>query len=303
MRRNTWQLAVLLGFSWSTGLELTAADDPAEVVKKQKEKAAAYCKRVLPDGTFLHVETPNILLYGSKSLPEEKLKAWGDLLEEQLGLLRKAFALDDKKTLWPGKLAVFFFDEKRTFASFIRQIEQRRPESEELSSFLQEDDLAHIAACTTPGKQDPSIEAQVCEQLVTAVFNKVVGENSGVPGWVLPGLIQATVWRTAPNDLARKQRDLDRKKLAFLVTTRRPPRSAKELWNGGLEGEELALLRGSIVEFLAYGPDAQKFPDFLKAFRPEEGKTKSIDDGLAAVRSFQDKFDRGWANWVRAGSK
>src|SRR5262245_48275319 len=133
MRRQTGIVlaavaAMLVGWS---GLQ---ADDQADKVKAQKEAARANWKRLFPDDEVVHQETSHLLLYGPASMTERRLKAFGAALEGQYGLARKALQFDPKEELWEGKLAVYLFDQRSQFTSFVRGVEKRRPQSDDLGT-------------------------------------------------------------------------------------------------------------------------------------------------------------------------
>lgn len=301
MRQHLRQAALLVAVLSAICIHGPAASAQDDIVKGQKERAEAHWKRLFEGQEFQHLESTSFLFYGPKSLPDGKFKALGESLEQQFGLLRKALSVEGKKPLFTGKLTVYLFDDKREFASFIRGVEKRRPEPGDLGSLFVRGEQTHLAICGPATKEDPSLEAQAAQQLQSAVFNRALGEGPGTPEWLFHGLIHATNWRMASTDLAKKLRDADRKKVLALITYKK--RTAKDLFTNTLMGDDLVLMRASVTDYLAYGPGAEQFPVFIRAFKPEEGRPKSIDDALAAVKLFQDKLDRAWASWVRTGSK
>jgi hypothetical protein len=274
--------------------------DEDEVSKRQKEKGQELCKRILEGDPFVQVESDNFLMFASKPVDEKQAKALSENLEANYATARKGLRLDEKKALWPGKLSVYLFGERRMMNSLIRAVEKKRPQDVGLGSYFVKGEAAHIVACAPMSKDDPAIEAQALQQLFSVILARVAGENNGIPEWFIQGFMDATAWRSATDEAGIKQREALKKKALALVNGK-TPRGAKELFAGTLSGDELVVIRGSVLEFMAYGPESDKFPDLLKAFKVEENRQKSIDDVLVSIDSNQTKFSRHWVSWVRTG--
>src|SRR6266700_4141540 len=126
------------------GAARPADDGEAAKIGAQK-KTAETAWALLEIGDFAHLETAHLLVYAPKAY-EKKLKDTGASLEKQRDLIVKALALDPKEDPWPGKLTVYLLSEREQFTSFIRRVEKRRQESEEVGSFVTESNQPHVAA-------------------------------------------------------------------------------------------------------------------------------------------------------------
>lgn len=292
---------LLLVFTWAVLVLPAAGQEQADPVKQQKEKAQANWKRAFEKSPFLHVETANLLIYASPTLTEKRIKDCSGVLETELGFVRKAVAVDPKKPLWPGKLTVFLLDDRRLLNSFIRVVEKRRPEGGELGSHVFMGEEPHIAATAPPTPRDLTLEAQAGEQLASVALKAKEGENSGIPEWLVLGFARASIWRTLATPVARKQREVERQRALAVMTLNK--RSVKDLWGNSLGDDELPYLRAGIADFLAYGPYADRFPQFMKAFKPEENTTKSMDDILESIKMSPERMDREVPAWLRQGGK
>jgi hypothetical protein len=296
MQPRTWIVTAVTA-ALLTGKLATGAEPSTEVVKAQKEAALANWKRLFGDEAAPERhETTHFLLYGAPSFTERQLKAQGAALEGQLALARKALQIDAKEEVWPGKLAVYLFDQRSQFTSFVRGVEKRRPEPEDLGSYALRGQQPHLGAGPPQGKYDPGVELQAAEQLGAALLSKKGGKD--VPGWVVAGFGRATAWRATPAASAD-----DRKQLRRLVRER--GRSARDAWGGALLPDEAPLVRASVVEYLAYGPASPSFPAFLEAFKPDEegnkAKPKSTGEALKAIKVSPDRLDRAWQAWAASG--
>lgn len=301
--RRILPLLVLVWCGWVLAAE---DDDLVALVKKQKEKARANWKRVYEDQPAVHVETESFLFYASKTFDREQLKEWGATYDELLKETRKALALegDGKKPMWLGKMAIYLFEDRRDYNSFVRGVLKKRPQDVGTGAYSLRTEEAFVTATKPTSKDEPSVDVSTADQLITAIFQKFAGENNAIPDWVMQGFVTATTWRTADNEMLKKKTEADRKKVLALLN-RKPARSCKEIFGGTVSGEDAYLLRGSLIEYLAYGPDADKFPALLKAFRPEMPNQgpKPIDAVLATIKLYPEKLDRVWINWVKAGGK
>jgi hypothetical protein len=275
--------ALDIALSSLQGLEL------ASKVVEQQTAALETWKKIFGDDKAPHLETEHLLLYGA--VPNKTLKDVGTLLERQAGLARKLLGME-KEEPWPGKLTVYFFTERARFTSFIRNVEKRRPESEDLGSYNIRTDFPHVAAGPPKEENDPSNEVQAAVQMASALLAKKGGTN--LPDWLVAGFGRATYYRAAaPGALAAEKR-----RAAKLA----PSATAMQVWNSTLDASAAAVLRGSLVDFLAFGPGKTRFLAFLAAFQPEEGKpTKTAEEALKGARMDPKIVAKKWKTWARSG--
>ncbi len=278
------EAAIAIAVGSVQGLEL------AGKVADQKARALENWKKLFEDAAPAHLETEHLLLYGK--VPDRTLKDVGELLEKQFVVGRDALKLD-RDALWPGKLAVYFLPERRKFASFVRSVEKRRPESDERGSFDIRSDFPHLAASPPREEGDPGLDAQAGEQLAAALLTKKAGPT--VPEWVVAGFGRASQLRAGPPAALRAE-----KQRAYRFAAK--GRSAMDVWSNKVKGAEAAVLRGSLVDFLAFGPGKKNFIAFLEAFKPEEGvMTKTTAEALKAARMDAGVVSKKWKAWLRSG--
>jgi hypothetical protein len=66
-----------------------------------------------------------------------------------------------------------------------------------------------------------------------------------------------------------------------------------------LDASEAAILQWSLVDFLAYGPEAAKFPKLVNGFKPDDGQPmKTFAQALEAAEMTADKLDKSWREWA-----
>jgi hypothetical protein len=119
--------------------------------------------------------------------------------------------------------------------------------------------------------------------------------GADVPEWVAAGFGRATYFRAGlPRDLTA-----ERKRVVKLLATKRP--TAMAIWDGQVAAEDAPYLRGSLVDFLAYGPGKARFVKFLEAFKPEQGMpTKGTEAAFKAARIDPATVSRRWPTWARS---
>jgi len=287
LMKTTAAALVLLG-----GLAGARADDAADRVKKQKEQARAHWNRVLGDEEVAHYETAHFLLYGPVPFTQKQLKDLGTALEAQAALARKALQIDPKEEPWPGKMAVYLFDERRQFRAFMLAVAKKRPEPEDLGVFSLRGDEPFLAAGPGDDKHDPTPPQQAGEQLAAALLTKKAGKD--IPDWIVSGFGRATVWRASPTAPAtREQRALARRLVAG-------GRTAMNVWNGTLKADEAGILQGSLVDYLAYGPGKAFFAPLLKGYKADmrRNQKKTTADALKSAGIDPDRLNRGWRAWL-----
>jgi hypothetical protein len=282
-------LAIVVLVLGVTGLR---ADEPANKLAAQK-KAADANWQLLDLGEPVRHETEYLLIYAPEAY-QRRLKDGGALLEKQYQTARKALQVDPKdERWWEGKLTVYLFAEREHFTTFVRRVEKRRLEAGESGSYQVADDLPHVAAGPPRSKLEPSVEVTAAEQLAAAVLHRKAGARVPLPDWVLSGFGRATYWRTVPASAGP-----GRAQAAKLI---KAGRTAQDVW-GSLDADEAAVLQASLADFLAYGPGASKFVDFVTAYEPAENmERKTTEQALMAVNLKVDALNRSWQTWALRG--
>ena len=274
-----------------TGLPVRAEDDPQAAAQK---KAARDNWAALEFGEPVHHETPHLLLYASKPL-EGKLKDVGAALEKHYATAEKALQLDPKKEKWPGKLTVYLFAERAEFTAYVRRVEKRRLDEEETSVHMVAGDFPRVAAGPPRSKQAVNLEMHAAEELAAALLQRKAGAKTPLPDWLLVGFGRATTWRVYPREKATT--DARREAIALVINKKRTP---QQVWGGGIEAEEAAVLRPMLADLLAYGPGSSRFPALVLGFRPAEGQERrSTEQALEAAGIKPDRLAQVWPDFVR----
>jgi hypothetical protein len=165
-------------------------------------------------------------------------------------------------------------------------------EGEEVGSFSATDETLHAAASPPRGAADLPLEAQAAVQLGGLLLTRRAGLKTPVADWLVEGFGRATWYRIAPRDKVT----LDDRRAAARLAVKH---DAKAIYEGLVEAAEAGPLRGSLADYVAYGPLASKLPALLKGFEPEENvERKTTAQALETAMMPWDRVDRGWKAWV-----
>jgi hypothetical protein len=272
-----------------------AADDPEKLAAQKKAAVANFA--LVEAGEPMELETTHLILYAPKTY-KKKLDDVGKMLEKQFDMAVKPLQVDPKDNKWwAGKLTVYLFDEREHFTAFIRRVEKRRLETDEVGSYLVDTDLPHAAASPPKSDADPNLEVQAAYQVAQAILQKKAGAKVPLPEYLLMGFARATYNRANTGSATGSERN----RAAQLV---KMGRNGNDVWGGSnLELKELYILRGSLVDFLAYGSQtlAAKFPAFVAGFAPEENQDrKSTQQAMEAAGWKPDAIDKAWQTWLKS---
>ena len=283
-----------LAVSFATPDAAPAQDKDKELVKQAREAAVANLKKANIDKPTA-VETDGFLIVGS--LPEEKAKALGEVLEKTTKLARKALKYDDKETAWKGKLTVYYLPDNAEFKALMRRAFQQPPEG--VYANLRAEPPLLVDPADAPGKPSDA-------DLYTNTAARIAGEHlkakgtgaQNVPDWLRDGFGRATALRAEGTTSKRY--------LAYRAQARTAAGKValKDVWGESkLPGGDA--LATAFAEYLAYGPGAVKFPMFLDGLKPTENVAEpTIPQGLDAA-GWKEKdlpmLEAAWKKWVAGG--
>jgi hypothetical protein len=260
------------------------ADDKSELLAKQKTAAEQKWKKLGLEKTNAPIETPNFFVYAH--LAEAKTKALGSVLDKQFVTALKGLKYDAEERPWQGKLALFVFPERSEFVDFLRKIEKRSPEEDEASFFSFGDEPALVIGTAKGTKADPSEQAKY--ELAGALLKRRMGAGEP-PEWVTLGFVKATEFRAANPGVKGKNN-----------AWRTPNAPLAEIWGENLAPAAKQAFAASVIDYLAYGPLSEQFPDFLAAFRPDEnGTAGTVDAALKAINLDDTSLVLYARTWIR----
>jgi hypothetical protein len=264
------------------------AADPAARLAAQKKLAEENWEAVEAGESSL-AETKHLVVVAPKTM-EPQLKTIGALLDKQYDLAWDALQLDKKEPL-PGKVTVYLFPGRQPFSNFVRRIEKRRVMAEDTGSFSATDDDLHAAA-SPPRKGAMPLEGMAGQQIAGLLMTRKAGRSTPLPSWLLDGFGRATYYRASPTSRIVLEERRQAAKLARV-------RAAADIWNGTADGDEMDVLAGSLVDFLAYGPGTGKFGALVAGFKPGENQdSRTAAQAMEAAGLKGDVIEKRWKAWA-----
>lgn len=277
------------------------AQDQAEVAKKQKAEAEAKLKAT---GFKTAVaETDDLLVF--TALSAEKMKALTAAMQKTYAVAVKPLKLDPASPPWPGKLSVFVFTEPRQYKTFVLDALKRPPQPRETRALELRGDTPTAVDGVGLGEKptEAQMTAEVCGLVAAALLSRKGGVGGTIPfdlpDWLKTGFGTACYVRADANG---SRLGAHRAKVRALYgRTRGQAFTTAAVW-GDVASPQGELVTASFVEYLAFGPDADKFPAFVEAFKPgETGDAPSVAAVLTAMEWKPEALEAGWRKWVATG--
>ena len=277
------------------------AQERAEAAAKQK--AAAETKLTAAKIKAAAAETDDLLVFAT--LSEERTKSLSTAMQKTYAVAFKALKLDPASPPWSGKLSVFVFTEPRQYKGFVLDALKRSPLPRETRALELRGDTPSAIDGVGLGEKptDAQVTAEVCGLVAGALMSRKAGVGGSIPfslpDWLQTGFGQAAYVRA---DAGGARLTAHRSKVKALYNkTRGQGFKTASVW-GDTATPESELLAVSFVEYLVFGPDAEKFPAFLEAFKPgETGDAPTVAAVLTAMDWKVETLEAGWRKWVATG--
>lgn len=177
---------------------------PEEWLAQRVERANRLWKAALPQETPNTHQTENVVLLGN--VPGPRLEQYGQWADEAAGQIAKVFHAREQP-LWKGKLTLFIFSDRFTYAEFV-QTNEGRELLNEISAHARvrpggED--AYVCLLDVgdePGEESPGAKAIVLAEMTEAFLQR---SGAKIPEWVSKGTGLALAARSDPkNDYFKK---------------------------------------------------------------------------------------------------
>jgi hypothetical protein len=274
----------------------TAAQEKGKDAGAKEAKAAAVAnlKKAGIDKPTV-VETPNFLVAGS--LPEEKAKALGEVLEKTYAAGRKGLKFDDKESAWKGKLTVYYLPDAAEYKALMRRAFQVTPEGAHFDVRAESPYLVDPAEAVGKGT-DADLYFGTAARVAGAMLK---GKGTGtqvVPDWLRDGFGKVTAMRAEGTSGKRYAAYKTQAKAVV------PKGKLPDVW-ADAKSREGELLGQSFAEYLTYGPGAAKFPMFLDALRPSDTNQEPTVTQALDAAGWKDKdqpaLEAAWKKWVASG--
>jgi hypothetical protein len=275
---------------------LAARDDRAAEVKK--EKAVVEANLTMAGlGKLSQAETDDLLVYAT--VPEAKVKALGDGAQKSFRLACATLKFGPDEKLWPGKLSLVVLTDPQQFTTYVRLVEQRRPDKGVYYSMDLRSDVPAVIDSVDAGEKatDAEIRADAATIVAAALLAKKAGTGTPLPEWLLLGFGRTIAVRSEGGPKLSAYRT--KVKAAVLGSKAQPiPARVSDVWNGQ-KGKDSDLVSASLAEYLAFGPEAEKFPKLLSALKPSDTQPMpTVATALTNLEWTSDALEIGWKQWV-----
>jgi hypothetical protein len=280
----------------------TATAQDAEMVAKQKATTISNLGKCDVPKPAL-VETDHLLVTGD--LSEDKLKPLAAYAQKQFAATLKGLKFEMTENPPKGKLAIYFFPERRKFALFVGELLSERIDKDERTIMEPRSNEPYIAVSIVAGEKPNDLDVEAANQIAVALLTCKAGP-AVLPAWMKSGFAKATMWRldTASGNKERTQvrklllamKDDPAKKGAKIATYK-----AMDIWTGTFDIEK-KLLAASLMDYFVFGPDGSKFSKILGNFRPtDDVREPTFLTALMATDIKVDDLDKAWRRWVTTG--
>lgn len=282
-------LAMIAGLA----LQVVGQDDAA--VGKQKAAVTANLSKAGLKKVAV-AESKNLQVISS--LTESRAKAIAQSAQKIFEFSQKALKLDDM--LWPGKLTLVVLGDPREFTSYVRVVTQSRPDPKDWFTVNVRGDVPTAAVLVEAGEKtkDAEIAAPVSTIVAAALLNKKAGTSpttGTLPEWVQLGFGKLMVAKTAGGAALTDYRTKS-KALAFGTKSKPSPVRLASVWSEKTKDSDL--VAASVVEYMLYGVEGDKFFAFATAFKPGETMlAPTVESAFEAVEWKMDAFEVGWKIW------
>jgi len=244
------------------------------------------------------VETDNFFV--ATTTTEEKAKALGTLLDKVVPIALKAAQYEEKEAPWKGKLAVIYLPDSRDFKGFIRNV-VGTTEVTGTHFALREDAPYLVDPVTVPASATEGDRFAAAAATVATAYLKAKYGAANLPEWLSDAFGRVIAMRAEGTNSKRYT--------AYRTAARNAvgPKTVKSVALTDLWAESrpahLEPLTVSFVEYLAFGPERDKFSRFVFALRLDEnGNRQPVQQALEAA-GWKDSaaLEKAWRKWVSTG--
>ena len=204
----------------------------------------------------------------------------------------------------PRKLAVYVITDPKAHKIFLLQALKRSPRGKEAVDVQLRGDTPQIVISAGADEKptEAGVTAQASRAVASALLNVKAGtttDDAGLPGWLEAGFGNAVALRVDGN--ASKLAAHRAKVKALAQKSQGQALQLKAVY-GDAPSADADVLVTSFLEYLVFGPGAEKFPAILTALKPGEGnETPTIWTAFTAADWKTEAVEANWRRWVLTG--
>jgi len=237
-------------------------------------------------------ETANLILVAPKSVGKKAME-WAKLAEKHRETAIKALKLDEDE-VQETKIAVFLWQTPDQLRNFIRRVERRSVDKDDIASINGKDWVLRAAGIAPTTKEGALGDHRAGELVAGLLVTRAAKRAATVPDWLTAGFGRATTWKLASANLRPL---LEEKRKVALLCRKYGP---WEIMNGEPSSVEAPPLQASVLYYMAFvGTFAPKFPKFIEAFEPDENNnTRPLGQILEFAEINRETLSSSWKSWA-----
>ena len=284
-----------------TGLcHAARADDAADALAKQQSAVKANLKA--GKVTLATAETADLIV--SAPYPPERVTKLAAEVQKTYAAALKTLKYEAKEDPVAGKLAVYVLTDPKAHKIFLLQAFKRAPRANAaIEMDLRGDTPQVVVSAGADAKPTEAISTALASRAVAAALLNVKAgtttEGAGLPTWLEAGFGDAVALRAEGNASKLAAHAV---KVKALAQKSRGAALQLKVAYGETPLAEGELVTASLVEYLAFGPDAAKFPAFLDGLKSVEGAEAPTAWVALTVAGWDaTTIEAGWLRWVLTG--
>ena len=261
-------------------------------VADDRETSAKAVLAAAKIGTYTVAETADLRVFAT--LPQAKTTAVATAAQKAQSSAATALKLGEKAG-WGGKLTVYAVtDARQTRSLFTFGLKQGGDRQSSRIDLKAEPPAVVVGVSPGEKRPDAQLAGDVSAQVATAVLLKAAGDGAELPAWLRVGFGRAVQTRAE----GPKSQAAQRGRLKAFAAKPGASLSPATLWDGS-DSPDAELLATGYVEFLVFGPPADKFERFLTAFKPtDEVREPTVQTALAAAEWKPEWLSDAFKAWV-----
>ena len=300
---TTLRTAFALGLTL-TGFALLGAAGRADETADKLAKQRVAVKANLKAGKVAlnTAETADLIV--SAPYPAERVAKVAAEVQKAYAAAAKTLKYEPKDPPLAGKLAVYVIADPKAYKIFLLQAMKRSPRGKEAveSDLRSETPQMVINAGADEKPTEAGVTAQASRAVAAAILSVKAGTttgDAGLPTWVEAGFGNAVTLRAEGN--AAKLAAHTAKVKALASKSRGAALQLKAVY-GDAPSADAELVTTSFLEYLVFGPGAEKFPELLTALKAGEGnEAPTIWTAFTALEWKVETVEAAWRKWVLTG--
>lgn len=231
-------------------------------------------------------------------LPEAKAKALADSLQKTYLAASKVLKFQEEE-IKNTRILLYTFADLDNFKQFQRSVLKVRPDDDEFAIYDIKADIPFIAVSARRSDKNPNFEILAANEICRALLQKK-GGNARLTGWMKDGFARAVQMRVNPASVGSDRSAVQRMAPRLAKTSKAMP-VVDKAWSG--TGKDKDLVAASLMDFLTYGPGAEKLDNILNGMIPTGGTdSPTFLAALMGADWMCEDLDRAWRDWVAKGS-